>query len=145
MGQAMMASILSPPPLGGPSRALYDTERDAIAQAMRRKAQLLTSRLNDIEGVSCQTIEGAMYAFPSIDIKGHLLEKAKATGVATDQLYCLELVERTGIIAVPGSGFGQKPGTFHLRFTILPTEPMLEDVLDRFAAFHLGHATGWSS
>lgn len=145
MGQAMMASVLAPPPVGGPSRAAYDAERDAIAGSMRRKAKLLTSRLNDIEGVSCQPIEGAMYAFPSVEIKGHLLEKAEATGIAADQLYCLELVERTGIIAVPGGGFGQTPGTFHLRLTILPTEPVLGDMLDRFAIFHRGHATGWDA
>jgi len=145
MGQAMMASSLAPPPLGGPSRAAYDADRNAIKESMGRKAKLLTSRLNAIDGVSCQPIEGAMYAFPSVEIKGHVLEKAEAAGIAADALYCLELVERTGIIAVPGSGFGQKPGTFHLRLTILPTEPTLEDVLDRFAAFHQGHSTGWTS
>ena len=37
-----------------------------------------------------------------------------------DMFYCLELIDQTGICVVPGSGFLQKPGTYHLRLTILP-------------------------
>lgn len=29
--------------------------------------------------------------------------------------FCLKLLEETGICVVPGSGFGQKEGTFHFR------------------------------
>ena len=31
-------------------------------------------------------------------------------------MYCFDLLESTGICVVPGSGFGQKPGTFHFRY-----------------------------
>ena len=41
---------------------------------------------------------------------------------APDVFYCLKLLDSTGISTVPGSGFGQKPGTFHIRTTILPLE-----------------------
>lgn len=34
---------------------------------------------------------------------------------APDWLYCKELLEATGIVVVPGSGFGQKEGTYHFR------------------------------
>lgn len=33
----------------------------------------------------------------------------------------MELLENTGIIVVPGSGFGQLEGTFHFRITNLMT------------------------
>lgn len=36
-------------------------------------------------------------------------------GVPADVMYCFDLLENTGICVVPGSGFGQKPGTFHFR------------------------------
>jgi len=31
----------------------------------------------------------------------------------------MEILEKTGIMVVPGSGFGQKPGTSHFRVTNL--------------------------
>lgn len=33
--------------------------------------------------------------------------------------YCMKLLEETGICLVPGSGFGQKDGTYHFRYTTL--------------------------
>lgn len=50
------------------------------------------------------------------------MEAAKKLGKAPDVFYCLRLLEATGISTVPGSGFGQEEGTFHLRTTILPRE-----------------------
>jgi alanine transaminase len=52
------------------------------------------------------------------------------------------MVEETGIMTVPGSGFGQKEGTYHFRITnlVTPTERMaetlqtLKDFNDRFTA-----------
>ncbi len=39
--------------------------------------------------------------------------------MSPDEFYCQELLENTGICTVPGSGFGQVPGTYHLRTTFL--------------------------
>jgi len=143
LGQALMASVVTPPPLGGPSRPQFDQETRAIHEALRRKARRVTERLNQIDGISCQPIEGAMYAFPRVTIKGFLMKKAISLATPADAIYCLELLERTGIICVPGSGFRQKPGTFHFRMTILPDEETLEKVLDDIEAFHNQHAEGW--
>jgi len=143
MGQALMASVVTPPPLGGPSRALFDQEEGEIHAALKRKAQRVTERLNKIEGITCQPIEGAMYAFPKVIVKGYVMKKAISLATPADQIYCLELLERTGVITVPGSGFGQKPGTFHFRMTILPDEETLEQVLDAIETFHNQHAEGW--
>lgn len=49
--------------------------------------------------------------------------------MAPDALYSLELLEATGIVVVPGSGFGQAPGTWHFRTTILPEEDKIEQVI----------------
>ena len=61
---------------------------------------------------------------------------AKAAGKAPDVFYCLRLLEATGISTVPGSGFGQAEGTFHLRTTILPREAKMADFCQRFERFH---------
>jgi len=143
LGQALMASVVTPPPAGGASRAAWDKERDEIYSALKRKAKRVTERLNSIEGISCQPIEGAMYAFPKVTIKGYVMKKAISYATPADQIYCLEMVERTGIVTVPGSGFGQKPGTFHFRMTILPDEDTLEKVLDDIEKFQKEHPAGW--
>ena len=55
---------------------------------------------------------------------------------SVDTLYCFELLNATGISMVPGSGFGQQEGTFHIRTTILPQEDDLEIMVKNFKAFH---------
>lgn len=53
-----------------------------------------------------------------------------------DTFYALALLEATGIVVVPGSGFGQKEGTWHFRTTFLPPEDEMAGVVDRMAVFH---------
>jgi alanine transaminase len=53
-----------------------------------------------------------------------------------DTMYCLDLLDKTGLCVVPGSGFGQVDGTFHFRITILPPESSLANVLGRLSQFH---------
>ena len=36
-------------------------------------------------------------------------------GQAPDMFYCMKMLEETGICLVPGSGFGQREGTYHFR------------------------------
>jgi len=67
-----------------------------------------------------------MYAFPQIHLSKSAIAEAKKRGVAPDFLYCMDMVEKTGIMTVPGSGFGQKKDTYHFRITnlVCPTEKM---------------------
>jgi aspartate/methionine/tyrosine aminotransferase len=39
-------------------------------------------------------------------------------------------------VTVPGSGFGQEEGTFHLRTTILPLEPKIAEFIKLFHDVH---------
>ncbi len=64
------------------------------------------------------------------------VEAASARGIAPDALYSLELLENTGIVVVPGSGFGQVQGTFHFRTTILPPEDKIDQVAELLSKFH---------
>jgi alanine transaminase len=64
------------------------------------------------------------------------IEAARAAGQAPDTFYCLRLVEEAGICIVPGSGFGQKDGTYHFRITILPPEDQIEEAVTLLKAFH---------
>lgn len=86
-----------------------------------------------MKNISCVPVEGAMYAFPSIRFSKKAIEAAG--DVPVDLFYCLEVLKNTGIVLVPGSGFHQKPGTYHFRITtlILPIE-RLRTQLDSFTA-----------
>jgi len=45
------------------------------------------------------------------------------------------LGKRPVCCVVPGTGFGQKPGTAHFRTTILPPTHQIEEVIDAIDAF----------
>ncbi|KAL6007122.1 Glutamate--glyoxylate aminotransferase 2 [Asimina triloba] len=64
------------------------------------------------------------------------IEDAKKAGKVPDVFYCLKLLEATGISTVPGSGFGQKDGVFHLRTTILPAEEDMPAIMASFKKFN---------
>jgi alanine transaminase len=48
-----------------------------------------------------------MYLFPQISLPQKAIEAAEAAKKAPDAFYALRLLESTGIVVVPGSGFGQ--------------------------------------
>ncbi len=56
-----------------------------------------------------------MYFLIQITLPQKALDAAKAKGQAADAFYAFDLLENTGICIVPGSGFGQYPGTYHFR------------------------------
>jgi len=58
-----------------------------------------------MKNVTCSEVQGAMYAFPRIHLSQKAINKAKDMGVEPDFLYCMDMVNETGIMTVPGSGF----------------------------------------
>ncbi len=127
---------MNPPQQGEESYDSFHNERSTILQSMKRRARLLSDALNKMEGISCTSIDGAMYAFPTITIPPKAVSEAERLGVAADEFYCMKLLEETGIVVVPGSGFGQKEGTFHFRTTVLPQEEDLQLVIQSISDFH---------
>lgn len=83
-------------------------------------------------------MEGALYAFPQITILPELAEAAKKENVSPDFYYCYQLLLKTGLVMVPGSGFGEKEGTAHFRCTILPPEDQMDAVVKRLTDFTNG-------
>lgn len=71
-------------------------------------SQKLVTGLNAIDGMTCNPSEGAMYAFPRVELPPKALDEAAAMEQTPDSLYALSLLEETGICVVPASGFGQK-------------------------------------
>ena len=104
--------------------------------SLKRRATKLVDGLNAMEGITCNQPQGAMYAFPSITLPPKAIEAAEAAGKVPDTFYALALLEATGIVVVPGSGFGQKAATWHFRTTFLPPEEDMEAVIQRMSKFH---------
>lgn len=114
----------------------YEAERVGLLSSLKRRAEIVAQSLDALEGVTCRMSDGALYAFPAIDLPAKFLEEAKAAGEAADGLFCMRLLDATGVVVVPGSGFGQREGTWHFRTTFLPPEDKLAGVMQRVQAFH---------
>lgn len=138
LGQVAMALQVNPPKPSDPSYALWDDEKSYQLESLKRRAHMMTDAWNSLENVTCNFTEGAMYSFPNIKMPPKALEAAKECGRTPDTFYCLALLEETGISTVPGSGFGQKEGTYHLRTTILPLEEKMPEVIEKLKTFHKG-------
>ena len=137
-GQVAIGMMLNPPKPGQPSYPLYRREKQGIIDSQQRRARMISDAFNSLEGVTCQETDGAMYSFPKITMPPAFIEEARALGKEPDVLYCLQLLNETGLSCVPGSGFQQKAGTFHIRTTILPSEEVFTDIVGRFKSFHNG-------
>ncbi|HEY3294186.1 MAG TPA: aminotransferase class I/II-fold pyridoxal phosphate-dependent enzyme [bacterium] len=96
--------------------------KSVIAKLTRRR-DITTERLNAIPGISCVPAEGAFYAFPRLHIE------------EPDDVWVRQLIMETGVVVVPGSGFGERPGTRHFRVVFLPTEAVLERAFTQIERF----------
>lgn len=135
-GQVMTSLMVKPPVPGDESYELFCKEEDAIFTSLQKRSAALVAGLNAIPGITCQPAEGAMYAFPSVNIPAKAIHEAKACGKSPDTFYCLSLLEETGICVVPASGFGQKKGRYGFRTTFLPKEDKLMEAIEALSKHH---------
>lgn len=94
----------------------------SIAKLESRR-NLMLDKIKSIDGIDLVAPQGAFYAFPSIEVDN-------------DYKFCEELLKATGVVVVPGMGFGQKPGTSHFRIVICPTEDTIDKSFDLIGDFY---------
>ncbi|OAY53278.1 alanine aminotransferase 1, mitochondrial [Manihot esculenta] len=135
-GQILASLVMNPPKVGDGSYESYSAEKDGILSSLARRAKTLEQAFNSLEGVTCNKAEGAMYLFPCIRLPQKAIKAAEAAKKAPDAFYCQRLLNATGVVVVPGSGFRQVPGTWHFRCTILPQEDKIPAVVSRLTEFH---------
>ena len=121
---------------GEDSFDLFTNEEFSIFDSLKRRANSLVKGLNEIDGMSCNPSEGAMYAFPRVQLPPKAIDEAKKKDMTPDTMYALSLLEETGICVVPASGFGQKSGRFGFRTTFLPPEDELDRAIVEFKRHH---------
>ncbi len=92
------------------------------------RRNIVLDKIADSDGIKLVPPKGAFYAFPSID-------------VPDDNLFAIELMKETGVVIVPGKGFGQRPGSHHFRIVILPPEEVLSEAFDLINDFYKVYRT----
>ncbi|KAI8391761.1 pyridoxal phosphate-dependent transferase [Radiomyces spectabilis] len=137
-GQIMVDLMTNPPAEGDISHEQFKSENDAIYESLRRRATKLATCFNSLEGMTCNDAEGAMYLFPQIQIPEKAIEAAKEKNMAPDAFYAMAMLEATGVCVIPGTGFGQEPGTWHFRSTFLPEEHLFDSFCSAIEKFHQG-------
>ncbi|CAH2037195.1 unnamed protein product [Thlaspi arvense] len=135
-GQILASLVMSPPKPGDDSYDSYIAEKEGILSSLAKRAKTLEEALNKLEGITCNRAEGAMYLFPCINLPKKAIAAAEDAKTAPDAFYCKRLLNATGIVVVPGSGFRQVPGTWHFRCTILPQEDKIPAIVNRLTEFH---------
>ncbi|KAG4950806.1 hypothetical protein JHK85_044673 [Glycine max] len=135
-GQILASLVMSPPKVGDESYESFNAEKENILESLARRAKTLEDAFNKLEGVTCNKAEGAMYLFPQIRLSQKAIKAAGDANTAPDNFYCKRLLNATGVVVVPGSGFGQVPGTWHFRCTILPPEEKIPAIVTRLTEFH---------
>uniref|UniRef100_A0A2A4JV13 alanine transaminase n=1 Tax=Heliothis virescens TaxID=7102 RepID=A0A2A4JV13_HELVI len=136
IGQIVVDCIARTPLPGEPSYDQWACEKATTLESLAERAKMIVETFNKMDGFKCNIVQGAMYAFPRISLPKRAVEAAGKAGVPADSFYAKQLLEETGICIVPGSGFGQRPGTYHFRTTILPQPKLLQEMLDIFKSFH---------
>jgi aspartate/methionine/tyrosine aminotransferase len=126
-GQLLTYLMVSPPEEGSEPYERFVHEKQKTLSDLYDKATIIKDALKHMEGVKCFGRIGAMYLFPRLE---------KLPQGTTDFDYCMGLLEKTGLVTVNGSGFGQKEGTSHLRIAFLPPKDVLEKVLPKWTTFH---------
>ncbi len=107
--------------LRGPQTHIID-----IVEKLRKRRDYVVKRLNAIEGISCRIPHGAFYVFPKVNLDRYWED---------DQQFVLDLLSKTGVLTVQGSGFGKAFGSSHFRIVYLPKEEVLEQAMDKLEFF----------
>ncbi len=93
---------------------------------MRVRRDLIHKRLNAIDSISTQLPEAAFYIMPKIELRDRW---------KNDTEFVLDVLNDTGVVFVPGSGFGAEYGAGHFRSVFLPPPEMIDEAMNRLEGF----------
>lgn len=95
-----------------------------FVETLRQRSALCNRRIAEIPGLSCHPARGSFYLFVRVE------------GIQDDIAWCRELLEETGVVVVPGSGFSYtEEGAGYFRIVFLPNEDILNEAFDKIAQF----------
>ena len=95
-------------------------------QKLLEQRDYCVSRIKGIDGMECETPEGAFYMFPKL---------TREKWVNNDKQFVLDLLHEEHVLLVHGSGFSSEYGSGHVRLVFLPGTEILEEAFDRINRF----------
>ena len=126
MGRLARARLCASHPVQHAVKPALEGPKDHIEATnakLRRRRDLLVERIAGIEGWSLVPPRGAFYAFPRYRMEVEDIDLVKT------------MIADHGVVLVHGAGFGQEPGTRHVRIVFLPQEELLSKACDRLATY----------
>ncbi len=120
--------LCSPTPSQYAVRPALEGDKSFLAEFMREiknRRDFVVASAQRIQGLSCDVPGAAFYVMMKVD----------DPLARTDEAFVLALLEETGILVVPGSGFGTDPLAGLFRLVYLPDEGVLSEVFDRISRF----------
>jgi aminotransferase len=104
--------------LNGPQRCV----QNMLAEYKKRR-ELILNELDKLDDVSCSKPKGAFYVFPDF------------SGIETsDEKLAIEILKDTGVVTVPGSGFGTA-GEGHLRISYSAEQEQIREGMNRIRSY----------
>ena len=122
----LRARLSAPHPFQHAIRAALEGPQDHLVEVcdkLRRRADLTVAWAKRTPRVKLVEPKGAFYAHPSLEIP------------EDDLTFVTDLLEQKHVLVVHGSGFGEKPGTRHIRIVFLPQEPVLSAAYEAMTEF----------
>ena len=100
-------------------------------EAFKARRDLVVSMLNEAEGITCATPEGAFYVYPSC---AGTIGKTSPSGVVieNDEVFTTELLNHAGVAVVQGSAFGLAP---YFRISYATSDAALTEACTRIQKF----------
>ena len=100
-----------------------------MKKAFHKRRDLIVDRLNNIDGVSCDTPGGAFYVFPNF--KEIINRNVSGNKIKSALDLCMMLLEEKLVVSVSGESFGADD---NIRFSYATSEETINDAMDRLEA-----------
>lgn len=120
--------LCSPTPGQYAVRPALEGDRNFIENfrnEIRSRRDTVVRLIENTAGLSCAKPQAAFYVMVKVD------DPLKRS----DEQYVFALLDETGVLTVPGSGFGLEPEEGYFRLVYLPDRDTLEDVFARISDF----------
>jgi aspartate/methionine/tyrosine aminotransferase len=89
----------------------------------KKRRELIMKELDKLDDVSCSRPKGAFYVFPDFS----RIEES-------DEKLAIEILEKAGVVTVPGSGFGTA-GEGHLRISYSAEKEQIREGMNRIRSY----------
>jgi len=122
----LRARLCAPHPFQHAVKPALEGSQDHLQEVLRklrRRAEITVDWAKRTPHVKLVAPKGAFYAYPTVQIP------------EDDLTFVTELLKQKHVLVVHGSGFGQKPGTRHIRIVFLPPEHVLSEAYDKMTGF----------